>query len=107
MSYDISLYINTGIEERKVVEVGNYTYNCCGMFTDASAGTAISDLDGEECWKIEPMLASAVENLQKNPNKYRAMNPENGWGDYDSFLLYVEKLLRECRQNPKCKIVVC
>lgn len=27
-----------------------------------------------------------ITRLESDPGKYRAMNPANGWGDYDSFL---------------------
>lgn len=107
MSYDISLEINTGKEMRKVVGVGNYTYNCAGMFVEASeTGESLSELHGMKCTEAEPIIAKAVENMQKDPQKYKAMEPDNGWGSYNGFLEYVETLLRECRQNPECTIGV-
>lgn len=108
MSYDISLEIDTGNSElQEVVEIGNYTYNCSEMFVDASeCDKSLGDLHGMSCQEAEPIIAKAVENMQKNPTKYKAMNPENGWGNYDGFLRYVEKLLKECRANPKCTIGV-
>lgn len=31
-------------------------------------------------------LDRIIKGLQADPERFRAMNPENGWGDYDSFL---------------------
>lgn len=107
MSYDISLYINTGLEDKEVVEIGNYTYNCANMFRVASeVDKSLSDLHNMSCVEAEPIISKAVENMQKDPVKYKAMNPENGWGSYETFLPYVESLLKECRANPSCKIGV-
>lgn len=86
MSYDISLVIDTGKEEREVVEIGNYTYNCSKMFVIASeVDKSLSDLHNMSCIEAEPIIAKAVENMQKDPVKYKAMNPENGWGSYETF----------------------
>lgn len=108
MSYDISLEIDTGNSElQEVVEIGNYTYNCSGMFVRAnSKRLSLRELHGMTCTKAEPILAEVVENMQKNPAEYKAMNPENGWGSYDTFLPYLENFLKQCRANPKCKIGV-
>jgi hypothetical protein len=38
-------------------------------------------------------LDRIIKGLEADPERFRAMNPENGWGDYDSFL----KTLAEMR----------
>ena len=50
-------------------------------------------LDGMSGPEGAALLDRIIRGLEANPEKYRAMNPENGWGDYDSFV----KLLREMR----------
>lgn len=107
MSYDISLMINTSIEDKEVAEIGNYTYNCSKMFVIASeCDKSLGDLHEMSCKDAEAIVAKAVENMQKAPAKYKAMNPENGWGSYETFLPFIEKLLREIRANPNGKIDV-
>ena len=43
----------------------------------------IYHLHGELVADTLPKFQAMVDNLEANPEKYRAMNPENGWGDYD------------------------
>ena len=35
MSWDVYLTIDTGIEEREVIDIGNYTYNVAPMYKKA------------------------------------------------------------------------
>lgn len=39
------------------------------------------------------MLDGIIRAMESDPEKYRALNPPNNWGDYDSFL----KVLRDMR----------
>jgi hypothetical protein len=38
-------------------------------------------------------LDSIIRGLEADPERFRAMNPDNGWGDFDSFV----KVLTEMR----------
>ena len=106
MSYDIGLQINTGLELRDVVEIGNMTYNVGPMYAKAY-GASLTTLDGKKCSDVLPALRKALAAMQDNPAEYRKLNPPNGWGDYGSALLYLEKLVKECAANPDCIIYVC
>lgn len=33
-------------------------------------------------------------------------NPENGWGDYDKFLIFLIDYKNNCEDNPNCKIEI-
>lgn len=108
MSYDISLVIDTGKEEREILEIGNYTYNCGSMFAKATEKQySLSDLNGMNCKEVAKIINFAIINMRSNPEKYKKLNPENGWGDYTSFLEYVEKIEKGCLENPKCNLLVC
>jgi hypothetical protein len=37
-------------------------------------------------------LIADIKIMESDPDKYRAMNPENGWGSYDTFLEWLVKL---------------
>ena len=103
MSYDVSLVINTGYEDRTVVDIGNYTSNVASMWNKA-LGYEFSELDGENCGNCLDDLRRAVNDMESNPIEYRKMNPANGWGDYEGALDFLDKLKRECARNPKAKI---
>ena len=97
------------------VESWNYTHNTNDMI--AAAYEAVSGEQTEQCdgplgpaigaawWKRldgasgedgATYLSEIIKGLEADPDRYRAMNPENGWGDYDRLLV----VLREMRDAP-------
>jgi len=100
MSYNISL-----IQKVTVGDVGNYTYNVSSMYYEA-LGMMLSDLNGKYAYDIIPIIAKGLADMANNPDKYKAMNPANGWGNYDGALNYLGKLLNECLNHPEAQIEV-
>jgi hypothetical protein len=100
-------------------EVGNITYNVDPMFALALSG----DGSTAGCWTgadvvfhlntpamkrflgrragdcIEPLRA-ACAHMASHPSTYAKLNPDNGWGDSDSALLYLVHFLRACEGSP-------
>jgi hypothetical protein len=109
MSWDAYLVDDRGHDEGS----WNYTHNCNGMANlalDAAYKQAASVFDEVFCpepgrlswWKrldgLEgpagaELLNRIITNMESDPERYRALNPPNNWGDYDSFL----KVLRDMR----------
>jgi len=54
---------------------------------------------------IEPLRAG-LALLKAEPARFEALNPENGWGSYESFVPWVEKYLRACEENPDATVRV-
>lgn len=54
---------------------------------------------------IEPLLRG-FEKLASEPEKYRALNPENGWGSYEGLLNFVSEYLDACEDNPDAEVRV-
>ena len=54
---------------------------------------------------IEP-LEKAIKELMANPDKYKAYNPPNGWGNYDIFVSFCRAVLSSCEENPNAIIDV-
>lgn len=78
MSYDITTEPDTGLD-------WNYTYNIQAM--TAKAGLrSLMELDGCSTRQAAHILSSVIHNMEATPDEYRALNPKNGWGDYDGFL---------------------
>ena len=66
----------------------------CGGSLGEIIGPAWWDaLEGASAKKGRKYLKKIIKALEADPEKYRAMNPENGWGDYDRLLV----VLREMR----------
>lgn len=105
MSLDIYL------EEMKLSEVysANITHNlntmadAAGIYKhlwhpeDVGVKTA-SDL-------IEP-LEKAIQEMRDNPEKFKRFDARNGWGTYDDFVPWLERLLCECKIHPNASITV-
>lgn len=105
MSWDISLTINTGIKEREIVDCGNYTYNVSDMYVKAM-GKSLSDLHGKKAKDVIPLLKTGVKAMLTDPIEMKKLSPENGWGDYDGALEYLQGILKACEENPECIVRV-
>lgn len=54
---------------------------------------------------IEP-LEVGLKKLLDDPEHFKKFNPENGWGDYESLVSFVEEYLKACREYPDATIAV-
>jgi len=52
------------------------------------------------------LLEKAIKELEANPEKYKVINPPNGWGNYDIFVSFCRSVLRTCHENPDAVIEV-
>jgi hypothetical protein len=78
----------------------NYTSNMWPMLHEARFDW--DPLEGKTAEEIEPEIERLIGLMTKDPAAYRALNPKNGWGNYDSFLREVLRpLLEACKENPK------
>ena len=112
MSWDIYLTDDRGHSEGE----WNYTHNCNGMIEaalgDATEGTpepfwsvlagGKSGMGRRSWWSLldgcngpegAALLDRIISGMEADPERFRAMNPPNGWGDYDSLL----RVLRSMR----------
>ncbi|MEU9208502.1 hypothetical protein AB0D27_11245 [Streptomyces sp. NPDC048415] len=108
MSYWISVYMNvdTGGSEPAYVEladVGNYTSNVAPMWADA-LGCSLSDLKEKSASAALGDLRRAVAAMEADRARYEAMNPPNGWGNYEGALDYLRRLRDACVSHPKATI---
>lgn len=109
MSWDADLIDDRGHTEGE----WNYTHNTNGManavldpeYKQRSVGEEVFGFEdkGHVSWWMRldglsgpdgaALLNQIVVGLESDPDQFKAMNPSNGWGDYDSFL----KVLKEMR----------
>lgn len=54
---------------------------------------------------IEP-LRSGIAKMKADPEKFKALEPENKWGTYDGFVPWLERYLAACEENPDADIRV-
>jgi hypothetical protein len=110
MSLDIYL---TAIRPTIVFD-GNITHNLNKMADEADLYKILWRPD--ELWPNRKAMPTAADiigpleyglaRLKANPEKYRKLNPENGWGDYEGLVKFVEEYLTACRENPDATIEV-
>ena len=108
MSWDADFYVRT--VEGTLVHYwdANYTHNvnrmantALGYDTPASVGEEVLFYKGPTWWQqlngldgktATPFLDSILTKFNAEPETYRAMNPDNGWGDFDSFRTILERM---------------
>ena len=120
MSWDATLYSVTEVtdcehcgqalpEPRRVgSEAGwwNYTRNVTPMIAaawEAETGKPVERnwwdmLDGLDGPAGREHVATVIRGLESDPARFRAMNPANGWGGYDS-LLQVLRAMRDAAED--------
>lgn len=52
---------------------------------------------------IEP-LEFAIAAMKEDPARFKKHNSPNGWGMYEHFLPWLEKLPEACRENPDATV---
>lgn len=52
-------------------------------------------------------LTDGLMRLQIDPERFEAMNPKNGWGDYDGLVRFVADYLEACKAYPDATVRVC
>jgi hypothetical protein len=106
VSYDIDLTIDTGGPDyASVFDVGNYTSNVAPMWEQALGGP-LAGMHGWAASTAVPVLDRAVAAMRAAPAAFEALNPSNGWGDYEGALAYLERLREGCVAHPKAHIRV-
>jgi len=45
-------------------------------------------------------LEKGLVKLKENPSKYKIFSADNGWGTYEQFLPWIEKVLNFCKEYP-------
>jgi hypothetical protein len=108
VSWNAYLINDRGHEECEV----NYTHNTNGMISAAlvaagqdpapPCGGPLGPAIGPAWWKkLDGMsgpdgavyLGHILAGLRGDPDRFRAMNPSNGWGDYDNLVATLQRMV--------------
>ena len=111
MSFNVNVAIDTGGES--LTSIGpsmDVTYNLSPMFCLAlekhGCEGGLRDLDGERCETAEGVIDAALVAMKANPALFKALDPPNGWGDYDGAVEFLNKLRERCLEHPKATVLV-
>lgn len=84
----------------------NYTSNINPMIPTAEYHATIGRAyqDGIKASELIAPLTSMVSKMADTPDACRALNPANGWGDYDRLMPLLRALLAACAENPDARV---
>ena len=54
---------------------------------------------------IEP-LSIGLSWMRREPERFIALNPKNGWGSYDCFVTWIERYRDACCEHPEADVSV-
>ena len=83
----------------------NYTSNVAPMWRKAMPETnGLAGMHDMKASAAADVLRRGIAAMEGDPGPYRAMNPENGWGDFDSQLERLKELLGWMERNPEATV---
>lgn len=102
----LSVTVDTGGAEPHTFELweASPTYNLTRMWK--AAGLNLSEWEGRSASECVRELQLAVERMEADPDKFKALNPPNGWGDYDGLLEVLTEFRDHCEAHPKAKVTL-
>jgi hypothetical protein len=106
MSLDVWLTYN---EEEEGVFDYNITHNLGRMASEAGIYQHLwrpEELGITKASQLIEPLRTGLAVLLADPEKFKAFNPENGWGNYDGLVNFVLAYLRACQKYPDATIGV-
>jgi hypothetical protein len=107
----LDFYLNTKDidgSEMNVLDL-NMTHNLGHMADKAGVYYALWRPE-EKGWKyakdIIKVLERGLKKLKDKPEYFKKLNPDNGWGDYEGLVSFVEECLASCKSHPSAIIEV-
>lgn len=104
MSYDVYLEVDVGGKEPFTIFDWNYTSNCAPIWR--KAGCDIAEFDGKKAYELNVALSAAIYELTAHPDRYRELEPENGWGSLRTLVPSLRKLREKCVEAPLATVRV-
>jgi len=112
MSLTVSLMVSKPVS----VYDNNITHNLSKMASEVKLSNGLSLYD--VLWRpdehelelaedIAELLDEGWNILLSEPDRFRQLNPENGWGNYDGLCKFVYEYRNACWNEPDATIEVC
>lgn len=105
----VKAFPTLSMPEGPMVFQRNITHNLGLMAEAAGVYKALwrpEEIDCTYAGQLIPILKEGLRKLKVDPIKYKAMNPHNGWGDYEGLMEFVKTYLNACREYPEATIKV-
>jgi hypothetical protein len=105
--------VSLDVELRVVRPVAVFDYNITHNLGDMAERAGIynalwhpEELDVTRACYLVPYLKAGLSRLKAQPEYFKTLNPENGWGTYENLVEFVEKYLKACEENPNAEVWV-
>ena len=107
----LTIKVDTGGEKPHSVELydGNVTHNLAPMAREAVLYRHLwepEELGIEKAGDLISPLKVGLSMLREYPEQFKKLNPANGWGNYDGFVIFVAEYLEACIKHPKAIISI-
>lgn len=70
------------------------------LFRAPALGTCWGDFDGRPAREAGLFAEDIEAEIQRDRERYEAMNPKNGWGSVETLLCFLRDVRRHCEDNP-------
>lgn len=97
------------VENSHTVYSGNITHNLGPMAREARIYQHLwrpEELGITKASELIALLRAGLELLKQEHERFRAFNPSNGWGSYETLLGFVAEYLDACEQWPEAAVYV-
>ena len=104
-----SANITQKVYESNDVYSANITHNLGKMAEAAGLYEPLwrpEEIGITQAYQLIDLLVSGLRELCRDPERFRSLNPPNGWGDYEGLVSFVEKYLLACIKYPDATVEV-
>ena len=112
----MSLTVSLMVPQPVAVYDNNITHNLSKMASEVKLSNGLSLYD--VLWRpdehelelaedIAELLDEGWNILLSEPDRFRQLNPENGWGNYDVLCKFVYEYRNACWEEPDATVEVC
>ena len=84
----------------------NITHNVYRMWRLVGVYSALYESEDKLARDVLPALRKGVETMRAMLDDCRKLNPENGWGNADGALRWLEEWTASCEKYPNARIEV-
>jgi hypothetical protein len=103
------VYAIVNADEREVFG-WNITHNLSKMASEAGIYKHLwrpEELGVKKAEQLIEPLTSGLFLLLNEPDRFKAFNPENGWGNYEGLVEFVRMYLNACKEYPEAEVHIC
>lgn len=105
MSYDVSFKQKKGKSYVTVGDWLNYTSNTGEMIKEV-VGSTPGEWDQMSTKDLAPKISEGIFKLCAKPEKYKHLEPSNGWGSVEGTITFLQRIYNNCLVYPDAIVEV-